>query len=292
MKVTRRPAELSTVLDNSLRFVRRELAVLAPWAALMGVLWSSPVLLQQAALSAIGGFGSGVTNPAAMMAFAVLSNVTGMVGLGLYFAGQFAIYTAVFHRLEGRPISWKTMARGAVDWRLWVVGILEGMINFAGILLCGLPQLYLFPVLQPSFAIVLHEDVHAAAIKRCFQLVHHKAQDVTPFKTWGRVVGVLHVIYFVQWALAAFTAAPVLIVMFWRVFRAMGDGSFTPEMMQTAALLPLWIQVPVTLIGGAMAGFGLLYGASARMHLYRDLRDTAEGEDLAAALDAREEPGG
>ena len=111
-----------------------------------------------------------------------------MVGVALYFVGGFVLYTAVHRRVHGLDLPIKTVLMGALDWRLWVVGILEALINVAGLLLCGLPQLYLFPVLLPSMAIALEEDTHAGAIKRCFQLVHHKAAEVGGLGTWGRAV--------------------------------------------------------------------------------------------------------
>jgi hypothetical protein len=289
MTARARPAPLAEVLDAPFRFVKRELRVLAPWAAAMGAIWSTPMLVNQAALSMLGGFGSGgADNPATLIAVSLVSNAAGLLGGALYFVGLLGIYHLVYARLEGRAVDARLLWRAALDWRLWIVGIVEMVINFGSLLLCGLPMLYVLPVLLPSFAVVLHEDEHIGAIKRCFQLVHHSAGGVTAWRTWGRLVALLHVVYFVQSAVTSLTATPVFAVMGWRMWRSLSDGSFTPDMMQTAALLPLWIQAPITLLGGALGGVAMLYPVAARMFMYRDMRDTRDGTDLLEALDAAE----
>lgn len=283
-----RPMTLAELLDAPLRLVRRDLRMLAPWGVLVGVGSALPGLLQQVTLAALGGMSGMADNPAALMVWAMLANVTGLVGVALYFVGGFILYTAVHRRVHGLDLPIKTVLMGALDWRLWVVGILEAIINFFGLLLCGLPQLYLLPVLLPSMAIAIEEDTHAGAIKRCFQLVHHKAAEVSGLGTWGRAVALLHGITFVAMTLSALSSGPMFIVMFVRMWRSLSDGSFDPAMMQDLALLPIWAQVPLTLLGGSAAGLALLYSVAARFTLYQDLVQTREGTDLGAALDAAE----
>lgn len=286
-----RPTTVAELLDAPFRMVRRDLRLLAPWGVAVGVGSALPAMLQQVTLAALGGMSGMSDNPAALVVWAILANVTGLAGLGLYFIGQFILYTAVFRRMQGLDLPMMTVLKGALDWRLWVVGILEGLINLAGLLLCGLPQLYLLPVLLPSMAIALHEDTHAGAIKRCFQLVHHKSAEVSGLGTWGRAVALLHALTFVTMALSSLSSGPVIIVMIVRVWRSLSDGSFDPDVVQDMALLPVWAQVPLSLLGGAVAGLALLYSVAARFTLYQDLRDTREGVDLAEALDAAEGAG-
>jgi hypothetical protein len=283
-----RPTTVAELLDAPFRLVRRDFKLLAPWGVAVGIGSALPAMLQQVTLAALGGMTGMSENPAAMIVWAILANVTGLAGVALYFVGQFMLYTAVFRRVQGLDLPIKTVLKGALDWRLWVVGILEGFINVAGLLLCGLPQLYLLPVLLPSMAIALHEDTHAGAIKRCFQLVHHKSAEVSGLGTWGRAVALLHALTFVTMALSSLSSGPMIIVMMVRVWRSLSDGTFDPEMMQDLALLPVWVQVPLSLLGGAVAGLALLYSVAARFTLYQDLRDTREGVDLAEALDAAE----
>lgn len=290
MTARARPAPLAEMLDAPFRFVKQELRVLAPWAAGLGVIWSSPMLVNQAAMSMMGGFGDpdSATGAAQLIVLSLLSNAAGLFGAALYFAGSFCLYHMVFARLNGEEITPQLLWRAVLDWRLWVVGIVEAFINVLSLVACGLPMFYLLPVLMPSFAVVLHEDVHVKAISRCFELVHHKAGSVTAWRTWGRLVALLHVVYFVQSAVTSLTATPALGVMGWRVWRSLADGTFTPDMMQTAALLPLWIQAPLTLAGGALGGIAMLYPVAARMFVYRDLRDTRDATDLLEALDTPE----
>jgi len=287
-----RPTSLAELMDAPFRFVRREFRVLAPWAVLIGVSAAIPGLLNQVILSALGGMQGLSGNPAALMTWALLSQAAGLIGFALYFVGNFVLYTAVHRRLHGLELGVHEVLRGAIDSRLWIVTILEGMLNVVGLLLCGLPQLYLFPVLMPSLAIAMEEDVHTEAITRCFTLVHHAAADVRARATWGRAVALLHAVTFVTMSLTAVASAPIVVVMGVRTWRGLSDGTFTPEAMQDLALLPVWAQVPLSLLGGAATGLTLLYSVAARFHLYRDLVETREGTDLARALDAAEHAGG
>lgn len=280
-----RPMSVAALLDAPFRLIRRDLHLLAPWGVAVGVGSALPAMLQQVTLAALGGMAGMADNPAALIVWAMLANVTGLVGLALYFVGQFVLYTAVHRRLHGLDLPLQVVLRGALDWRLWVVGILEGLIHVAGLLLCGLPQLYLLPVLLPSMAIALEEDTHAGAIQRCFALAHHRGAEVGPLGTWGRAVAVLHAVTFVTMALSSLSSGPVIGVLFVRLWRSLSDGSFDPAAVQDMAMLPVWAQVPLSLLGGAAAGLALLYSVAARFTLYRDLRDTREGADLSAALD-------
>lgn len=286
-----RPMSLAELMDAPFRLVKRDLRILAPWALLVGVGTAMPGLLQQMTLSALGGMSGMADNPIALMTWAILANATGMVGVAFYFVGGFVLYTAIHRRVHGLDLPAMTVLKGALDWRLWVVGILEGLLNVVGLLFCGLPQLYMLPVLLPSMVIALEEDTHAGAIQRCFQLVHHRAADVTGRATWGRAVALLHAITFVTLSLSTLSSGPILIVMGVRMWRGLSDGSFTPEAMQDLALLPIWAQVPLTLIGGAAAGLTQLYSVAARFTLYQDLVQTREGTDIAAMLDDAESPG-
>jgi len=286
-----RPTTVAALLDAPFRLVRRDLKLLAPWGVAVGITSALPSMLQQVTLAALGGMSGMADKPAALVVWAVLANATALTGVGLYLVGQFVLYTAVFRRVQGLDLPIMTVLKGALDWRLWVIGILEALINMAGLLLCGLPQLYLMPVLLPSMAIALHEDTHAGAIKRCFELVHHRSAEVRGLGTWGRAVALLHAMTFVTMALSTLSSGPTLIVMTVRIWRSLSDGTFDPDMMQDLAMLPVWAQVPLSLLGGAVTGLALLYSIAARFTLYEDLRDTREGVDLAEALDAAEAAG-
>lgn len=286
-----RPTTVAALLDAPFRLVRRDLKLLAPWGVAVGITSALPSMLQQVTLAALGGMSGMADKPAALVVWAVLANATALTGVGLYLVGQFVLYTAVFRRVQGLDLPIMTVLKGALDWRLWVIGILEALINLAGLLLCGLPQLYLMPVLLPSMAIALHEDTHAGAIKRCFELVHHRSAEVRGLGTWGRAVALLHAMTFVTMALSTLSSGPTLIVMTVRIWRSLSDGTFDPDMMQDLAMLPVWAQVPLSLLGGAVTGLALLYSIAARFTLYEDLRDTREGVDLAEALDAAEAAG-
>lgn len=286
-----RPMTVAALLDAPFRLVRRDLKLLAPWGVAVGITSALPSMLQQVTLAALGGMSGMADKPAALVVWAILANATALTGVGLYLVGQFVLYTAVFRRIQGLDLPIMTVLKGALDWRLWVIGILEALINVAGLLLCGLPQLYLMPVLLPSMAIALHEDTHAGAIKRCFELVHHRSAEVSGLGTWGRAVALLHAMTFVTMALSTLSSGPTLIVMTVRMWRSLSDGTFDPDMMQDLAMLPVWAQVPLSLLGGAVTGLALLYSIAARFTLYQDLRDTREGVDLAEALDAAEATG-
>ena len=286
-----RPTTVAALLDAPFRLVRRDLKLLAPWGVAVGITSALPSMLQQVTLAALGGMSGMADKPAALVVWAILANATALTGVGLYLVGQFVLYTAVFRRVQGLDLPIMTVLKGALDWRLWVIGILEALINMAGLLLCGLPQLYLMPVLLPSMAIALHEDTHAGAIKRCFELVHHRSAEVRGLGTWGRAVALLHAMTFVTMALSTLSSGPTLIVMTVRIWRSLSDGTFDPDMMQDLVMLPVWAQVPLSLLGGAVTGLALLYSIAARFTLYKDLRETREGVDLAEAMDAAEAAG-
>jgi hypothetical protein len=286
-----RPRELSRLLDEPMLFFREHFATLAPIGVFTGVAAAIPSMLQQAWL---GGMSQQelmkqMMSPGGLVTFMLVVYGGVFVAFFVFTFMRFAQMAAVVDLMDGRETDVFKAMRRALDWRLWVVAVLEPIFHSAAFCLACLPFFYTTVVLYPAVMVALHERRAVSAFGRCFQLFHHKAGQRGAWSNYLRIVVVLHVITFVMVAMTSVGGTVVFAYQALDGFTQFADGNFDPNQLSSGA--PVWLSLPVGLFNGAVGGIGLMVTAAMNAWVYRDLRDTAEGVDLRLALAARRSAG-
>lgn len=279
--------ELAQLVDEPLQFFKQNFRLLAPVGLFTGVLMSIPSVLQQAWFGGMNqqDMMEQMLSPGGMVSFLVVTY--GGVFLTLIAAGfmRFTQLAVVVDVLDGRPTSVFHGMRRALDWRLWVVAVLEGIIHSVAACFLCLPLLYTSIAFYPATMVCLHERRGPSTFGRCIQLFHHRAGKRGAWTNFVRIVVALHAVMFITLAATSLGSTVLVTYQMTDLFTSLSEGNFDPEAFQTQP--PVWLSLPIGLFNGAVGGMAGMVTAALSAWVYRDLRDAAEGVDLRAALAAR-----
>lgn len=257
-----RPLNVADILDQAISLYRRNFAVFAGITAIVYI----PVgITQMAAAFFLGGFQQAMPNNPSQVPWAQLSGL-GIAGLGVILIsliavpiGQGALAIAVSRRYLNEPVT-VADAYHAIGTRwgpLIATVLILGLATFAGMLLGGIPGVYLAVLWMFATPVIALEAVAdpMSAARRSSDLVKDE---------WWRCFGVYLILYFLVSIVTYALAVPLSIVTALTLMEHhMALAQAINQGVSTAAMVLIQ---PVLMVGLVL--------------LYYDLRIRKEGFDL------------
>jgi hypothetical protein len=156
------------------------------------------------------------------------------------------------------------------------------LLAFLGVLsfmACGLPALYVIPVLSFSLPAMLEEGAKGGrALGRSIELARYNPRGRFKDLPWAQMLGILFIGWVISSAIASLVQLPFVAIQQILAVRQALEGNLAPS---TAVA---WLQVPTSLFGILATTVSWVYMAFGIAVLYREVRRRKEGEDIEAAV--------
>jgi hypothetical protein len=299
------PRDLRELLDAPLTFLREQGRPLLP-VLVAGPLAAALPLNLGPLLQGLFSLGGKEGEIIGLMVGTLATYFTSLAALVIYGLHELAVLAALRAHREGRLLSVREAWKQGITANLVVAGILKYLVLYVSVLCCGFPALYTALVMIPFIPMVamarpewvrvrgrdeLRPNDAAKALRRCFTYAHHKPdpgqKGATSLFTWTRLIVVAHALLFVAMPITALANLPTVVITGLHAFRKVASGINPEDISALGFGLPIYLNLPLSILAACGAGIGNVYQTLLGIQTFEDLRDSVDGEDIEAALDAR-----
>ncbi|HVT15755.1 MAG TPA: hypothetical protein VHQ90_06160 [Thermoanaerobaculia bacterium] len=275
------PLPFAVLLDEAVRWARRNFRVVFPSVALPIALATSAFAVLQAVWF----------DPAAMASadpFTALGRTCWIVLATLPLAAAAAIAycamgAAAVEAVAGRGVAMRRAWRFALRPAVLGTWLLVMLCYIAALGCCVLPALYVIPLLSLAFPAMVDEGVFGMkALRRSAELTRHNPRRAWQSSPIVRLLALIVVGVLLSYLVRLVFILPLSIAQMIGMARAMSTGGDP----QQALAGWLWLQVPASFLsslGGSAVG---LYMSFAIALFFFDARGRREGTDLRQAIEA------
>jgi len=270
---------LAVLLDDAVRWTRRYVRVIYP-----------PIAIPVAVLAGLAAAAQIAWRPSRTMAAAdpwqslvrVYSMLAALLPYMLVVAVLYAAMTvAAVDAVAGRAVDARRALRFVVRPRVLGTQLVVFFCEGAALVACGLPALYVWPLLLMTVPAMADEGVTGgAAIGRSAELAHHNPRRRFLTSPLVKILALMAVGTVISLLATAVLQLPLMLVQVLVFVRKAASGEDLPGWFSSF----LWLQVPLRCLASLIISAVSLYSSFATALLFFDLRARREGDDLRRAI--------
>jgi hypothetical protein len=196
---------------------------------------------------------------------------------------QMAMQVGTLDAAGGRAVDMRRAWLFVVRPRVLATELLHGAALVASLICCGLPALYVFPLLSFTMAAIVAEGLYfGAALNRSAQLAHYNPRKRFLSSPLAQVLAVMLVGALLNYLVSLILALPLGATQMISTFRRAAAG----EPIRNPGMGMMWAQVAIQVLISLLNTAVSLYVQFVISLLFFDLRRRREGADLRQAIDA------
>jgi len=273
------PVPFTVLLDDAVRWTRRFLRVIYPPIAIPAAVLAGLVAAAQVAWQPSQPMAAADPWQSLVRVYTMLAALLPyMLLIGLLYA---AMTVAAVDAVAGRAVDARRALRFVVGHRALGTLLLAFLCEGAALIACGLPALYVWPLLRMTLPAMAAEGVTgAAALRRSAELARHNPRRRFLTSPLVKILALMLVVPVISLLATAVLQLPMMLVQTLVFMRRAASGEDFPGWFSSF----LWLQVPLRCLASLIVSAVYLYASFATALLFFDLRARREGDDLRLAI--------